>query len=79
MANTTKTKRTTPASSTITPAQIRRLTAQLARQLGVAWARVDARTLQLRGIARSRREAREQKTVGERILRIGLRVNRVPV
>ncbi|GAB1340919.1 hypothetical protein [Gemmatimonas sp.] len=79
MSTTTKAKSTTGKAAKVTRAQIRRLTAQLERQLSVSWVRVDARTLQLRGIERSRREARARKTPGERVLRIGLRVNRVPV
>lgn len=79
MTKTTKAKATKVQAPKVTTALISRLTAQLERQLSVSWVRVDARTLQLRGVERSRREARERKQAGERILRIGLRVNRVPV
>lgn len=70
---------TTKQAPKITSAQVRRLTQQLERQLSVSWVRVERRTLKLRGIERSRREARLNQQHDERILRISLRVNRVPV
>jgi hypothetical protein len=59
---------------TLNPSVTRRLTRQLARQLAVAWAIVDASTLHLVTVCRSRAEARKTKKPGQRLVRVDLRV-----
>jgi hypothetical protein len=46
----------------------------IGRRLSVAWARVDATTLQLCGVHLTREEARQHKSSTERIIRADLRV-----